>query len=267
MEDALLSEWRQGDFVLGDYLFIYQTKLRQSLTADQLPEAEDVALMEAPVRGFVVVTQTCDIVRSVNIKPFIQVSPLVEVERERLQEVKRCRRPRYAYVSGAESLYLVADLDRTMTVDKAVAVSWSRQSGCSDDQELISFGKALARHRKRFAFPDDFVAWSEKLQKRFKSKHSKSSDEGDALRQLREIRVKAVPSWDHNEVDLMFWFIREEGDINFRDQAWYTFLDPWLDLLAPHDRFTVNGQIVTLEDMTAKDYVESVPLDLDYLSS
>lgn len=78
------------------------------------------------------VTQTCDIVRSCAERPFIEVAPLVEVNEQLLYEIKRCR-PQFAYISGISQLNLVVDLDRVMTVEKAVVASWQRQPGCHND--------------------------------------------------------------------------------------------------------------------------------------
>jgi len=48
----------------------------------------------------------------------------------------------------------------------------------------------------------------------------KQTDEGRALRALREIRVSAGPSWDAETVSLMFWFIRDENDRDFAGENW-----------------------------------------------
>lgn len=267
--DSALKEWRQGDFVHGEHWFIYRVGLHKPLTEpSQLSEPESTDLVEVKTRGLVLVTQTCDIVRSCESRPFVQVVPLVEVEEDSLREIQSCRRPQYAFVPGAKDYRLVADLDRVMTVEKTVIAGWVRQSGCNNDQENRSFARALARKRMRFAFPNDFTSLVKKLQRRFREKHSKLTPEGEALRGLREIRVRAAPSWNHSEVQLMFWFIREEEDVKFQNMRWDELLDMWLDLIEPAGRYlSVNGQVTKLEDMTAKDYVESDPLDLDHLSS
>lgn len=266
--DASLKEWRQGDFVLGEHWFAYRIDPKQPLTeSPQFTESESSDLIEVETRGLVLVTQTCDIVRSCESRPYVQVAPLVEVEEDSLREIQRCRRPQYAFVPGATDDRLVADLDRVMTVEKTIVAGWVRQSGCSNDQEIRAFAQALARKRVRFAFPDDFISWANKLQRRFREKHSKLSPEGEALRGLREIRVRAAPSWNHSEVQLMFWFIREEEDVRFQNMGWNELLDKWLNLIEPAGRYhAVDGQVTTLADITAKDYVESDPLDLDYLS-
>lgn len=267
--DAALEEWRQGDFVLSEQGFVYRIDPQLPLTEESLDAgAEGSDLAESMVRGFVVVTQTCDIVRSCSKRPFVEVVPLVEVDEQRLNEIQRGRRPQYAFIPGCTEHCLVADLDRVMTVEKAVVAGWERKSGCQNDQEIRSLGKALARKRVRFAFPDDFVEWTKKLQEQFQKKHDKSSPEGEALRSLREIRVRAAPSWNDSEIELMFWFIRHEEQVQFQGTTWETLLQQWLKLIPQSGRFQfVYGQVVTLEEITAKDYVESDPLDLDHLSN
>lgn len=268
--DTNLKDWCQGDCVLGEQWFVYRFNPQCPLTTDSADVAqEEVDLTESKVKGFTVITQTCDIVRSCADRPFIEVAPLVEVEEQRLYEIQRGKRPQYAYISGIAEHKLAADLDRVMTVEKAVVSKWQRIPGCQNDQDIRALQQALARKRTRFAFPDDFTQFANKLQRRMQDKHDKKeSPEGSALRALREIRVRAEPSWDESEVHLMFWFIRHEQQNQFQGIDWDLFLEQWLKLIPKSGRFKrVEGLVVSLEDMTAKDYVESDPLDLDHLSS
>ncbi len=266
--DTALKQWCQGDYVLGEHWFVQRCNPNQPLTVSTESVDEETGLAEYEVRGFVVVTQTCDIVRSCRSRPFIEVVPLVEVKQQQMPEIQKAKRPQYAYISGVAELNLVADLDRVMTVEKAVVAEWKRQRGCRDDEEIRALGQALGRKRVRFAFPDDFVIFVSELQKRIKKKHNKSSNEGDALRALREIRVRASPSWNSPSIELMFWFIRDEKQADFQGLEWNQLLEQWLKLIPESGRFQkVDGLVVALEDMTAKDYVESDPLDLDHLSS
>jgi hypothetical protein len=201
---------------------------------------------------------------------------LVAVNSEWIEEIRKLKRPRYAYIAGVVERNLVADLvreawalpNRVMTVEKAVVAGWERIPGCQSDTDIRSLAEALARKRSRFAFPDDFNKFAQKLQKRMQDKHEKTTDEGEALRALREIRVSATPAWDANEVELIFWFIRAGEDDRFQDREWYELLDSWLKFLPASGRFSsIDGLVVTLEDMTAKEYVNSNRLDLDRLSS
>ncbi len=166
--DAALEKWRQGDYVLGEHWFVQRYDPQRPLTKASLDAAQQGIddLIESEVRGFVVVTQTCDIVRSCSSRPFIEVVPLVEVDEQYLCEIERGRRPQYAFIPGVVEHRLVADLDRIMTVEKAVVAGWERKQGCQSDQEVRSLAQALARKRIRFAFPDDFTQWAGKLQSR-----------------------------------------------------------------------------------------------------
>ena len=266
--DNSLAEWRQGDCVLGEHWFAHRLDKSFTLTAaGGAAAAVGADLAEQNVPGFVVVTQTCDVVRSCTERHFVEVCPLVEVDEDQLAEIERGQRPAYAFVPRLSTSKLVADLDRVMTIEKPLVASWKRTPGWSTDAEARAFALALSRKRIRFAFPDDFTPFARKLQKRLTDKHEKNTDEGRGLRALREIRVYASPSWESPQVEIFFWFVRNELDTDFEGNSWGDLLGKWLELVLPVSRFkAVNGQVITLQDITAADYVDSDPLDLDHLS-
>lgn len=267
--DEALLVWRQGDCVLGEHWLLFRLDVGAPITEEaRVAAAEGADAGEAEVRGLMLLTQTCDIVRSCRNRPFVEVCPLVEVDDGEFEVIRKGRRPNYAYIPGiADDTRLVGDLDRLMAVEKAVVAGWNRLNGCRDDDEVRRLSLALARKRARFAFPDDFVAFVKDLQSRLTSKHNKNSDEGRALRALREIRVRAAPSWDAEQVQLTFWFIRHDDEPEFEGQTWDNYLESWLARVRDDGRFhSVEGAIVTLDDITARDYVESDQLDLDHLS-
>jgi hypothetical protein len=263
-----LQAWRQGDCIVGDQWFSYRIDTASPLTEDAaIASDSDVDIAESLVHGFMVATQTCDIVRSCASRPFIEVCPLVAVDERTLGDVRRGRQPRSAFVPGVVTRSFVADLDRVMTVEKAVLAGWERTPGCSSDEDARQLSFALARKRARFAFPDDFVDCASQLRRRLSSKHDKDSPEGRALRRLREIRVRAEPSWDADAITLTLWFIRDEDDPGFDDKSWDGHLEAWLRLMPEMGRFrSIQGMVLELEELTAKDYVESDLLDLDHLS-
>ena len=255
--DHALGVWRQGDCTLGDHWFVQRT----------LANADGVDLQETLVPGFVVLTQTCDVVRSSVDRPELEVSPLVKVAPEHLHEIRKGYRPRYAYVASVAASDLVADLDRVMTVDKSVAAAWPRTQGYTSEADGRAFAIAIGRKRTRYAFPDDFVEHVRKLHARITDKHGRESPEGRALRALREIRVMAAPSWDDTAVSLTYWFIQEDRDDEFEGTQWATWLAKWLALLPAVGRYRViEGQVTSLARLTADEYVHSDPLDLDHLS-
>lgn len=168
--DAALSEWRQGDIAAEEYWFIHAADSSLPLTSESAAVGPDgIQSITSEVEGLVVITQSCDIVRPYNERRFIEASPLVEVPELQIREIERGRRPAYAFVPAVRECLLVADLDRVMTVEKAVVAGY--------------------------------------------------------------------------------------------------YLDKWKELILPAARFsTVDWVVCGLEDLTARDYVESDPLDLDYLS-
>jgi len=266
--DASLREWRQGDLALEESWFVHVGDGAAPLSAAAAEAGNGVQALTSEVLGLVVVTQTCDIVRSCVTRPYVEVSPLVRVSEDDLHQVKRGRRPAHATLPTLEKDLLVADLDRVMTVEKSIVASWERTPGFTRDTDGRAFAQALARKRVRFAFPDDFTSLAKKLQARLGDKHDKNTDEGRGLRALREIRVCASPSWDAASTEVFFWFIRHDADATFEGKSWADLLKDWLKLVHATSRFTsVDGQIATLQEMTAEEYVDSDPLDLDHLST
>jgi len=266
--DAALEPWRQGDVALDEDWFVHVGDPGEPLTeAAADAEGPDLQALTSMVAGLTVVTQTCDVVRSCTDRPYLEVAPLAEVAEHDMPAIEHGHRPVLAVVPSVRDRRLVADLDRVMTIEKAVAARWTRTPGCTGDAERRAFALALARKRARFAFPDDFADCVGKLVKRLVDKHSKQSDEGAALRRLREIRVLASPSWEAGAVGVMLWFIRNEEDIDYEGTRWDELLVKWLGLLPTTGRFDpIDGAVVTLEDMTAAEYVASDPVDLDRLS-
>ena len=275
--DQALQSWRQGDLVFDDSVFfLHLADLMTPLTTEaqetaktRLDSGEGVAVegVASVVPGVVVVTQTCDIVRSCDVRPYVEVSPLIQVRQDFLSEVRRLQRPAFAHLPAVATQGLVADLDRTMTVEKAVVATWERTPGWNTDAESRAFAEALSRKRARFAFPNDFVAAARGLQDHIKRRHNRHNSEGAHLRSLREIRVRAAPSWDHPTVSLFLWFVKETDPLGFEPE-WHAYSDKWTDRLDTTGRFTVDGAIACwLGEMTAQDYVESDRLDLDQLSS
>ncbi len=278
--DHALRCWRQGDVSLDPGLdFIHLADLSQphspasvqAAQTDAGDETDAPATVPTPildeVPGVVVLSQTCDVVRASSNRPFVEVAPLVALEATMVDEVRHLRRPQFAYVPGTAGACLVADLDRVMTVEKAVVASWTRTDGCRTDEQRRAFATALSRKRARFAFPDAFVAAARQLQDRLADKHGKQTDEGAHLRALREIRVRAAPSWDHDPVHLTWWFIKDREPAGVVP-AWAEFADQWTGLFDDTGRFCLDPPVVCyLDDITAREYTESDVLDLDRLST
>lgn len=274
--DQALQSWRQGDVCLQDGLeFLHLADLSRphSPVSTQVAIASNDDTFEAgatpvvdEVRGMAVLSQTCDIVRGCRERPFVEVAPLVKLPKSWVEEVRRLKRPAFAYVPATAGEHLVADLDRTMTVEKALIARWPRTPGWIADDDLRDFARALSRKRSRFAFPDDFVKAARNLQARLVDKHHRQTNEGAHLRALREIRVRAAPSWSDGEVHLNWWFVKETDPMDV-PANWSKFVNQWIELFSHSGRFNFDSSVACrLEDMTARDYVESDQLDLDRLS-
>lgn len=271
--DRSLQEWRQGDVVLGPQEFMHAADLSMPITpsaAHFKDEASDEhwAPIMSNTPGLVILTQTCDVVRSCETHPYLEVAPLLMVPQFELDSIRVGRRPGFAYLPELAPQGLIVDLNRVMTIEKACLRNWQRTPGWASDDEIRTFARALARKRSRFAFPNDFVALSKHAQDRMKSKHGKQSEEGEILRALREIRVAASPSWDADRVALFFWFIQDEMVEQRPGDLWEKWLQTWLSWFSVGGRFTqIEGTVTSLEDMTGRDYVYSDPFDLDHLSA
>jgi hypothetical protein len=263
--DAAMGNWRQGDCVLeGEHAFVFWSADKQ--VAEETGASEGAAAIE--VAGFVVITQSCDVVRAFGDRPYVTVSPLVRIEDEKERELIRGGyQPNFVWVPGVAGQMLVADLDRQMTVSKAVVAKWKRVEGCTSEPERRSFTRAVARKYSRFAFPDNFRPVVSKLRDRLRQKHDKASAEGDAIAKVTEIRVSAAPIWDATEIELTFWFVCHEPGAAAAVRK-SNFVEKWMELLrlsAPYTKEPI-PMVVALEDMTAADYLYSDPLDLDHLS-
>jgi hypothetical protein len=148
--DSALSKWSQGDCTIGDDCwFVTRFDPQRPVTIEAknfvVVEANtNTDLLESQVRGFVVVTQTCDLVRACAERAFVEVSPLVAVNSAWIEEIRKLKRPRYAYIVGVADRNLVADLvreawalpNRVMTVEKAVVAAWERIPGCQSDADI-----------------------------------------------------------------------------------------------------------------------------------
>jgi hypothetical protein len=272
--DAALRVWRQGDVVFDENLpLLHLAVAGQPLTreaelaAQDQPDGkpDDRVIVPGKCPGFVVLTQTCDLVRSCKQRPYAELAALIEVAPAVLHEVQNSLRPAFAFLPALADRRLVADLDRTMTVEKSVLASLARQPGVTTPQETAAFQKILARNKARFAFPDAFVAAMNGFQKRLKDKAGKNSDEGRHVDALAEIRVAAAPSWEAGKVAITLWLIKASDPDPVQWPAWVA---SWVRLIDQTGAYTLDGEprLTRPEDMRVSDYLASQQLDLDHLS-
>ncbi len=166
-----MALWRQGDVSEGfDVQFIYladlshpisnsSRKLSKILASDSEPITirDGVETVSESIMGLVALSQTCDIVRDCRVQPFVEVAPIVKVDAVTTEAIRRLKHPSYVYIPSMSKRGLVADINRVMTVEKAVFAGMQHITGCKTDSERREFAQAIARKWSRFAFPDDFT--------------------------------------------------------------------------------------------------------------
>jgi hypothetical protein len=265
---ARLAEWQQGDFSLGCGNFLFRDV--SELTDDG--EDDGGAVFDSEIVGFAVISQTCDVVREPERIPYVSVCPMVVVDAKRMGEIERGQAPRFGLLSATPD-EVVVDFSRTMSVTKNLLVSWGRQRGCGDESQQLEFARALESFFGRFAFPDAFVASVASLRKAILSKYPKGeSDLGKAVRSIREIRAYPHASWsDMAAVPITFIAILEdEGRRELADreeirkQIWPKISA--IDWQGPFSLHKDGLDLATLGDLTAADYLNSYPLDVNSLS-
>lgn len=270
--DAVLNEWQQGD-ISNLTVMSWSSDTSAPLTAHSQMDSEDDASPKAQIfvefEASVVITQTCDLVRSCVDRPFVHLAPVVRLGEDLAREASREHRPRYVAVPalGPDAF---ADLDIVTTVEKSLLAASTRTQGCRDDHDRRRFSRGIARKFGRFAFPDDLSATLAKMTDRIRRKHDKSSPEGLALAALAEIRVNGSPSWDGDEISVFLIFspsTRAEADEVMTQELWDELVDQWLELCVPQGVIdSVDGAMIPLDELLAIEYVDSDRLDLDHLS-
>lgn len=272
--------WRQGDVTLGeDSIAVYLANLARphsdlSMEAaerlryeGQTPGQRPVPVVDDKVRGLVMLSQTCDIVRDCLDRLHVVMAPLVEVKVDELEDVELLRRPRFIFVPATAGDCLVADLDIHVTVEKAVLAGWERTPGWETDGEMHAFSKALVRNATRFPFPDDFVAAVAKLRGRVFSKHNRESEEGRLLRKLDEIRLRAYPSWDGAKVRL-HWLFLFDSATTAKDPASRKMAGEWLARFDQSGRFQTSALwLFGPTNLSVSTYKRTVNLDFESLSA
>lgn len=266
---AILQDWCQGDCVLGPqaFVFAFDPGFRVTDASKLIADATQSPYVEEEVDGLVVLSQTCDIVKSVALRPFVEVAPLVKKEDAELKQIAKGSRPQFATVPGVSGDQLVADLDRTMTIEKPILATWKRIRGCRDDHEKRLFSNALARKRVRAALPNDFVELIRPLQEICKKRHGKDSPIGRSLEAISEIRVQPHPSWNCSEpIKVKFLFLLPpEFDQTFRAEV-DRELSQIMTAIPESEKYELDHSIGSYFELSAAEYIGSDRLDLDYLS-
>ncbi|EKD51801.1 MAG: hypothetical protein ACD_62C00176G0016 [uncultured bacterium] len=265
--NRITKNWQQGDYVIGDLMFLFGYNpccpLKEGIekTNDQR-----ISFIEDHVYGLILLSQTCDVRRDCRDRPYIEMAAL-QIESKKYELIRKFRMPSYVAVPALATDKIVVDLERVMTFEKSslILLDAARKSGFTTPAELKKFSWALGRKRSRFAFPDEFTTMMGPLKKRLIEKHGKNTKEGLLLTLVQEIRVRAAPDWGNENVALTFWFVLEENslvsDANDQIEEWRKLIDKGN---SPYTK--IDMQLADYQSLTAKDYIESDPLDLEALS-
>lgn len=262
-----LAAWQQGDFSTDCNDFLYC----------EVPEDEGAPFdfgLDPNVLGFCVISQTCDIVRDPSehfIKSVI-VCPLVEMRSQDLSQIEKGEQPRFGMIEGAPE-NAVVDFTRSMSVDKTLLVTWTRQRGCPTEKSLQSFARSLERFFGRFGFPDAFNLSMQSFRKAVNSKYGKSgSDFGKVIRSIHEFRAYPHTSWnDRTDVPITITAIledpsqREMKDIE-KIRAELTKQVNKISWVKPFRAHDPVLRIASLDELSAAEYLNTFALDLNALS-
>lgn len=264
-----LADWQQGDFSLECGGLVFRDVAE---TDEETGEPTDIFCDDA-VLGFVVISQTCDIVRdpTETALKHVSVCPLVEIDSSGLSYIEKGKVPRFELIANTPENSVV-DFSRTMSVSKELLVTWEKQRGCPSERDQFRFARSLERFFGRFAFPDAFNDSLAKFRNSVFNRHEKNSDFGKAIRSTRELRVYPHANWNNSEsVPVTFIFILEdkvEREIESREMI-DEQLEPVvkdINWKAPFSLHEPGIRLAELKDLTAADYLNSYPLDLNSLS-
>ena len=213
--NSRLARWRQGDVArpgLSVHLGHVEAPLvvedRDAGEAD--PDGGPLRSILSDVNAVALISQTCDVVRSSEKRPFVQVCPVVVLAGEVLANAAAGRVPRYAPLPGVGG-DVFADLDRCTTITKGVLAGMEQERGCPDDAAIAAFAQAVARHHGRFAFPEFVERVLAPLSSRMAKRARRNSPEGRCVDALVEIRAVAIPEWETSEpITIKLTFIVDE---------------------------------------------------------
>lgn len=288
-ESDFLLAWQQGDYTCECKEFVLMDQAGVAVTESGLA---GVPCFNPPV-GAVVISQTCDVVRPVDVFPYVTVCPLVKLDKQAHDNMKKARTPRMGFLPAVRDSLLAVDFSRTMSVKKEALKVWERKRGCSTEVEQVNFASAIEIFFGRFPFPDDFVESLRTFRRELFSKHSKpNSPLGIVLKYLDEIRIVVDTSYDESGAEIKriaflcilptprnsrsrfandvaaasAHTIRSQGidEVEIKKQ-----LLPIIKAIRwkhPYELHPNQMYLRTLKQLTAADYLESYALDVNAMS-
>lgn len=176
------------------------------LTAATARAGRGPAAIREPLERAAIISQTCEVVRSCAQRPLVHIAAVVTLRGAILDEAKKGWRPQYVAVPWAGDDQFV-DLELQGAVEKSVLLGTKRIASCPGSRSAMRFSSGLARHRARFAFPDDLTPTLAPLINRFRGKTGKPTPQGRRIDEVVEIRARAMPDWDASEISVELVFL------------------------------------------------------------
>jgi hypothetical protein len=289
--NAASASWRQGDVFDGARLPIVWLVDPDRVEA---PAADGVTrrIDNERFAEVVLVTQTCDVVRPIDLRRFVTIASVVQLDGDTLANARRRRIPRYAPLPGlGEDRF--CDLDRLTSVEKSLLLDQHRTHGLRDGGDEWTFAESVRRHFTRAALPDDVVRTLRPLTTLFDKRAGKQTDEGARVEEIDELRVD-LSGFDEGAVGLLFVIsgrslsapdpsavegstkrtvaelcslLGQTEDLSARWALWTALCELWAMPCTPKGAVTeVDVEVVTLASMTAEQYTSTTQVDLDHLS-
>ena len=192
----------------------------------------------------------------------------MEVAEEDAAHIKAGRTPQFAFIEHAPKPNIVADLSRMMTVGRELVAGWTRAPGFSDEELQRKLAYALERKFGRFAFLLD--AFNNSICKNsipiFRKKHGQghryrqSSGDAEGNSRARHTQLGREPGRE-----ILFYFLFKPPIDPAQLQLMRAELTKLVDKIAWTDayRWEMDSKylLVSLDDITGRDYAESVALD------
>ncbi len=216
-----LADYRQGDLLtLPSFVHLEGGQTWRPYRKAARPDHQVVT---THIDGLVLVTQTCDIVRSAEAGRFLQAAPIVSAAGPTEAAAwNDGASSRYVAVPGIGPLAFV-DLDRIVTLAPSLALRCSRRPGVQPDGRAVSrFGQAVARKFGRYPFPDDLGPSLKKLRASILHKWDRpDSPENHVLQALLQVRVESPCGGESGEelpVDVTLVFVMRAGFLPLNEE-------------------------------------------------
>lgn len=263
-----LAEWQQGDFTVECSEFLFCTSPFED-EDEGTPFSADV---EIEHQGVCVISQTCDIVRDPEKIAYVTVCPLVVLNAAHMSAVEKGEVPRFGMLVGAPD-NVVVDFTRAMSVKKELLVEWAPQRGCPEETDLQNFARTLERFFGRFGFPDAFNISMDTFRIAVNKRYGKpNSDFGKSIRSVSEFRVYPHTSWDNlDAVPITILAILKDPDgreVNDVEKIRKEIFEQAEKIVwsKPFKADETVLRVASLKDLTAAEYLNSYPLELNALS-